>query len=237
MTERGGVGFSAKDHHRVSRVTLAYERGELGPQSGSPPPHTPRSREPIRAMLLSDLATHTGDTVDVEAVVTIGAAPEDTVYVVRVLTGRSEDPTAEPLEFRLRSGSDTATISEDDSADDVQLHLESLPDIGSGNVTVFGPGTPLGTVDQPTPWDVRLWFVVLAGSLPTSVTLEKVAPGPDEAMVSVTRTRWVPSVRVETVTAVWPLPDTLFEGTMVFAAMSPVGLVSIVNYECWEQGT
>lgn len=236
-----GVLIDSRDVPTLSALLRAYRTGALGNQT---PPDNGRveAARPVRAMLLADLDTRElGDLAAVDAVVT---QPNDdpnrtaAQYVIRITTGvlPDDEEDSEPLEWRCKVGtSHTPAISEEATAAELQAVLEGMTELAGVKVEVDGPGRPWGALQ--TAWDVRQWFVRLTPANPDEVPPELTAAVPlvDQATASVTRTRWWPIERVVQVYPLWPLADTLFAGTFVWADLKG-RWHHVVSHECWEQG-
>lgn len=236
-----GVLIDSRDLPDLRAVLRAWRGGELA-KPAAPAAGTPGLQPPVRAMLLSDLDTRTaGDTQPVDAVVT--QVPDDPnraglQYVVRITTGvlpdDEEDPA--PLEWRCKVGTSfTPAISEEATAAELQAVLEAMTELAGVTVAVEGPGRSR-VDDEDIPWDVRQWFVRLTpGGDDEPPELAAAVPLVDQATASVTRTRWWPTERVVKVYPLWPLSDSLFAGTFVWAEWKGRAF-NVVSFECWEQG-
>lgn len=236
-----GVLIDSRDVPTLGTLLRAYRHGALG---ASAPPDSGQAEPalPVRAMLLADLDTRTlGDTAAVDAVVT---QPNDdpnraaVQYVIRITTGvlPDEDADPAPLPWRCQVGTSyTPDVSEEATAAELQALLAGMTELGNVTVEVDGPGRPRGA--NATPWDVRQWFVRLTprntGDVPP--VLSAAVPLVDQATASVTRTRWWPTERIVRVHPLWPLADTLFGGTFVWAELKGRWF-NVVSHECWEQG-
>lgn len=133
---------------RLERMLLAFERG------GDRPPNTYRTAKdlrdppPIRVILLDNLECM--GTVDAAVTEIVESTSSQRVAILGYATGGT---------FQLQFGpSMTGPLAHNIAAAELQLALESLESIGTGNVLVsLGPTT--GDTPHPTP----CWLVSFVG--------------------------------------------------------------------------
>jgi hypothetical protein len=214
-------GLTLRTLRRLEKMLRDYEAGRLTNPPRRPETRRARTASPRVAMLLEDCDS--GDRAEAAVLVEIASTETQIVEIVGV-------PSAGTFKLRF-SGEDTAELAYNISAKDMQTALESLSNIGRGQVRVeIGPDASLGA-RKIYRWLVHFTGRFVNANVPTLVPInvDMIVDNFDtkETGVQPVKVRNLPDVEDSgeslPVLCVVPLPRgvTLFAGSIGIAVWAP----------------